>query len=93
MPANVPASFRDEGDGTAVSNPSGLGNSGSNSSDTKSNGGHAYTRFYSPTKKCYFWKRPGDLNVIREGERHGAWEEYFEVGSVILPRQEKPYSS
>jgi len=82
IPANLPASgVRDECGGAAS-------NTG-NGSDTKSNGGHGYARFYSPTKKFYFWKRPGDLNVIREGERYGAWEEYFEVSPLILPTLEK----
>jgi hypothetical protein len=65
--------------GAATAAPSSSGSSNTSSNRKSSNGLLAYARFYSPVKQCYFWKRPGDLVVVREGERNGAWEEYFEV--------------
>ena len=40
-----------------------------------------YSRFYSPVKQCYFWKQAGSVDIVREGDRHGAWEEFFEASS------------
>jgi hypothetical protein len=39
---------------------------------------HEYTRFFSPVKNCYFWKKIAALDVGKEGERYGAWEAFFE---------------
>ena len=37
-------------------------------------------------KNCYFWKKVNALDVVKEGERYGAWEAFFEpvTGSCRL---------
>jgi len=40
-----------------------------------------YTRFFSPAESSYFWKKEGGFDIIREGERLGQWECFFEAST------------